>query len=183
MKDTQAFLILNRSFSLPWATSTWTASSSWFADSPAPTDVSLLSSVLSSLAFSASFSGLFFSFSGLMSFLTGRILPGEGGRAWVEGTLEEPGGEVICLNAPAKEGKDFDACLCNYRVTINVRHALLDISYIPPLQFQQLKPNNFPISLLSREMSLCLCCLWNNRWAFSKMFLFVDYMSTDPTKR
>lgn len=162
MKDTQALFILNRSSSLPCATSARTASSSWFADSPAPADVSLLSSVLSSLAFSASFSGLFFSFSGLKSFLTGRMLPGEGGRTWVEGTLEEPGGEVICLSVPAKEGKDFDACLCNHRVTINVRHALLHISYIPPVQFQNQTTSLFlyyQAELLEQPMSFQHCRL------------------------
>lgn len=108
-------------------------SCSWLGGSPAPAEVPLLSSVLTSLAFSASFSGLFFSPSGLISFLTGRMLPGEGGRVWAEETLEEPGGEVICLGVPGKKGKDFDACLCNQRVTMLVS------TYTSLLQPSQLK--------------------------------------------
>lgn len=136
IRDSQTFLNLKEGLILPWVKSAWTASSSQLADSPVPTEVPLLSSVLSSLAFSASFSGLFFSLSGLTSFLTGRMLPGEGGRAWVEETLEEPGGEVICLGVPGKKGKDFDACLCNQKVTITIRHALLDTTYTSLLQLQ-----------------------------------------------
>lgn len=159
------FLNLKEDLFLPWGISAWTASSSRLAASPVPSEAPLLSSVLSSLAFSASFSDLFFSLSGLTSFLTGRMLPGEGGRAWAEETLEEPGGEFICLGVPGKKGKDFDACLCNQRAIITITHALLDTTYTSLLQLQWLKieqhlyffaikQDSWRISLLSCKMLL-----------------------------
>lgn len=126
---------------------------SWLAGSPAPAEVPLLSSVLASLAFSGSFSGLFFSPSGLISFLTGRMLPGEGGRVWAEETLEEPGGEVICFGVPGKKGKDFDACLCNQRVTMLVS------TYILLLQPQQLKIKPFLCFSIKQDC-------WHNWFGF-----------------